>query len=62
MREEEPKVKSPTTGPTPEDPTNTTTKLRHYLLLGLWGGVFVGRKLAVDPQPNSDDIAARLEF
>jgi hypothetical protein len=33
-----------------------------FVLLGLWGGAFVGRKLAVEPRPNSDDLAARLEF
>jgi hypothetical protein len=33
-----------------------------FVLLGLWGGVFTGRKLVIDPQPNSDDLLARLEF
>ncbi len=32
------------------------------ILLGLWGGAFTGRRLAVEPQPNSDDLHARLEF
>lgn len=33
-----------------------------FTLLGLWGGTLTGRKLAVDPQPNSDDLTASLEF
>lgn len=33
-----------------------------YIILGLWGGVFAGRRLVVEPQPNSDDLQARLEF
>ena len=33
-----------------------------FVLLGLWGGAFTGRRLAVEPQPNSDDLHARLEF
>lgn len=33
-----------------------------FVLLGLWGGAFVGRRLAVEPRPNSDDLVARLEF
>jgi hypothetical protein len=33
-----------------------------FIILGLWGGAFTGRRLAVDPQPNSDDLQARLEF
>jgi hypothetical protein len=32
------------------------------LILGLWGGVFTGRQLAVEQQPNSDDLQARLSF
>lgn len=30
------------------------------VLLGLWGGVFEGRKLVVDRQSTSDDLATRL--
>jgi hypothetical protein len=30
--------------------------------LGLWGGVFEGRRLQVQRQPNSDDLAAQLEW
>jgi hypothetical protein len=33
-----------------------------YIILGLWGGPFVGRRLAVEPQLNSDDLQARWEF
>jgi hypothetical protein len=33
-----------------------------YVILGLWGGVFEGRRLAVERLPASDDLAARLEF
>lgn len=33
-----------------------------YVILGLWGGVFTGRKLSVELQPNSDDLQAHLEF
>jgi len=33
-----------------------------FTLLGLWGGAFTGRRLAVDPQPTSGDLTARLEF
>jgi hypothetical protein len=33
-----------------------------YIILGLWGGVFTGRRLAVELQPGSDDLTARLEF
>jgi len=33
-----------------------------FIILGLWGGVFTGRRLVVEPQPGSDDLAARLEF
>lgn len=33
-----------------------------FTLLGLWGGPFAGRKLAVEPQSSSDDLYARLEF
>lgn len=32
-----------------------------YVILGLWGGPLVGRRLSVEPQPD-DDLAARLEF
>lgn len=33
-----------------------------YIILGLWGGVFTGRQLAVEPQPGGDDLIARLVF
>jgi hypothetical protein len=33
-----------------------------YVILGLWGGPLVGRRLAVEPQPGADDLTARLEF
>ncbi len=33
-----------------------------FILLGLWGGPYTGRRLAVEPQPNLDDLHARLEF
>lgn len=32
-----------------------------FVILGLWGGVFTGRRLAVETPPGSDDLAARLE-
>jgi|SRR5581483_859043 len=32
-----------------------------FVILGLWGGPLVGRRLAVEPRP-ADDLAARLEF
>ena len=31
-------------------------------LLGLWGGAFAGRKLAVDPTAAGDDLTARLDW
>ncbi|MBX9628626.1 MAG: hypothetical protein K2X82_32815 [Gemmataceae bacterium] len=31
-------------------------------LLGLWGGAFVGRKLAAEADPAGDDLAARLDW
>lgn len=31
-------------------------------LLGLWGGAFVGRRLAVDPTPAADDLTAALPW
>ena len=31
-------------------------------LLGLWGGAFPGRRLAVDPTPAGDDLTARLDW
>ena len=33
-----------------------------FILLGLWGGAFTGRRLAVELRSNSDDLQARLEF
>lgn len=33
-----------------------------FIILGLWGGVFTGRRLAVEAQPGGDDLVARLEF
>jgi hypothetical protein len=33
-----------------------------YIILGLWGGGFTGRQLAIEPQPNTDDLQARLSF
>jgi len=33
-----------------------------YIILGLWGGVFTGRQLAVESQPGGDDLIARLVF
>jgi hypothetical protein len=33
-----------------------------YILLGLWGGAFTGRRLAIDDQAGSDELAAKLEF
>lgn len=33
-----------------------------FVILGLWGGPLVGRRLAVETPPGSDDLAARLEF
>jgi hypothetical protein len=33
-----------------------------FTILGLWGGAFTGRRLAVETQTNSDDLFARLEF
>lgn len=32
------------------------------VLLGLWGGVFEGRRLLVDRAPTSDDLTARFEW
>lgn len=32
------------------------------MLLGLWGGVFEGRRLVVDRVPTSDDLTARFEW
>jgi hypothetical protein len=32
------------------------------MLLGLWGGVFEGRRLAVDHAATADDIAARFDW
>ena len=31
-------------------------------LLGLWGGAFAGRRLAVDPDPAAGDLTARLDW
>jgi len=31
-------------------------------LLGLWGGVFEGRRLVVDRVPNGDDLTARFDW
>jgi hypothetical protein len=33
-----------------------------YILLGLWGGPFVGSSLIVQRKPGGDDLDARLEF
>ncbi len=33
-----------------------------FIILGLWGGPLVGRKLAVETAPGSDDLLARLEW
>jgi hypothetical protein len=33
-----------------------------FIILGLWGGAFVGSKLTIERQPNADDLQARLEF
>jgi hypothetical protein len=33
-----------------------------FVLLGLWGGALTGRRLAIEPQPDSDDLVARLDF
>jgi hypothetical protein len=33
-----------------------------FIVLGLWGGPFTGRRLAVEPHPHSDELLARLEF
>ncbi|QJW95909.1 hypothetical protein [Frigoriglobus tundricola] len=33
-----------------------------FVLLGLWGGALTGRRLAIEPRSNSDDLDARLEF
>jgi hypothetical protein len=33
-----------------------------YIILGLWGGMFAGRRLSVGTQPGTDDLTARLEF
>lgn len=33
-----------------------------FVLLGLWGGPFDNRKLAVEREPNGDDLLARIEF
>jgi len=33
-----------------------------YILLGLWGGPFVGSSLSVRRKPGGDDLEARLEF
>lgn len=33
-----------------------------FILLGLWGGAFAGRRLAVETQPGTDDLTARMEF
>ena len=32
------------------------------MLLGLWGGVFEGRRWTVDRGPHADDLAARFEW
>jgi hypothetical protein len=32
------------------------------MLLGLWGGVFEGRRLVVDRTPDGDDLTARFEW
>ncbi len=33
-----------------------------YIILGLWGGVFTGRRLLVEAQSGTDDLTAKLEF
>jgi hypothetical protein len=33
-----------------------------FIVLGLWGGAFTGRRLVVEQEPNSDDLHAQLEF
>jgi hypothetical protein len=33
-----------------------------FIILGLWGGAFTGRRLTVETKPNSDDLQERLEF
>jgi hypothetical protein len=33
-----------------------------FIILGLWGGAFTGRRLTVESKPNSDDLQARLDF
>jgi hypothetical protein len=33
-----------------------------FVILGLWGGVFEGRRLAFDRLPGSDDLQATLEW
>jgi hypothetical protein len=33
-----------------------------YIILGLWGGVFTGRRLAIESEAGTDDLAARLEY
>lgn len=33
-----------------------------YTILGLWGGVFTGRRLAIEAEPGGDDLVTRLEF
>jgi hypothetical protein len=33
-----------------------------FIILGLWGGAFTGRRLVVESQPNSDELQARLEY
>lgn len=32
------------------------------MLLGLWGGVFEGRRLVVDRLSETNDLAARFEW
>jgi hypothetical protein len=32
------------------------------VILGLWGGIFEERRLQIQRQPNSDDVAAQLEW
>jgi hypothetical protein len=32
------------------------------MLLGLWGGVFEGRRLVVDRTAGGDDLAARFDW
>ena len=33
-----------------------------FVILGLWGGIFEGRRLAIDRLPGSDEIQAILEW